>query len=160
MAGRILALDLGFRRVGTALSDPLGLTAQGGPVLTRKEPGEDFLWALPLVMELVKKEEVVEVVVGIPRHLHGEEGVMAKEARRFAQALEEAGIPTVHFDERWTSRQAERILLERDASRRDRRRLQDRIAAMVLLQTYLESRRFSTGQGLQETGNWEGKGPG
>ncbi|MBT9259783.1 MAG: Holliday junction resolvase RuvX [Clostridiales bacterium] len=141
MAGRILAVDLGFRRVGTALSDPLGLTAQGGPVFSREEAGEDFLWALPPVLELVEREGVSEVVVGMPRRLRGEEGVMAREARRFAEALQKAGVKAVLFDERWTTKEAERILLEGDLSRRKRKRVRDRVAAILLLQTYLERRR-------------------
>ncbi len=136
---RILALDVGEKRIGVAVSDPLGLTAQGLEVLTRRTAEDD----LRRLAALAQKYGVQEIVVGYPRHLDGRPGEMAEAilalARSLAQAL--GGIPVIPWDERLTTREAERVLLEADLSRRRRRQVVDQVAAVLILQAYLDQRR-------------------
>lgn len=133
---RILGLDLGEKRIGVALSDALGLTAQGLTVMTRQNRELD----LDQVAALVKKHEVQEIVIGLPRHMDGRLGAGAAEVMLWAQELQERlGLPVHTIDERLTTLQAERVLLEADVSRRKRRKVIDKIAAGLILQAYLDS---------------------
>jgi len=135
---RILALDLGEKRIGVALSDALGLTAQGLTVLSRQNLQQD----LEQVMALAKKHEVQEIVIGLPRHMDGRLGEKAEEVLRWAKELEERlSLPVHTVDERLTTIQAERVLLEADVSRRKRRLVIDKMAAALILQGFLDSRR-------------------
>ncbi len=134
---RILALDLGEKRIGVALSDALGLTAQGLTVLSRQNLKID----LEQVIGLAKKHEVQEIVIGLPRHLDGRLGAGAEEVLFWARELEERlGLPVHRVDERLTTLQAERVLLEADVSRRKRRQVIDKMAAGLILQGFLDSR--------------------
>jgi putative Holliday junction resolvase len=134
---RILALDLGEKRIGVALSDALGLTAQGLTVLSRQNLKLD----LEQVIGLAKKHEVQEIVIGLPRHMDGRLGDGAEEVFFWAKELEERlGLPVHHVDERLTTLQAERVLLEADVSRRKRRQVIDKMAAGLILQGFLDSR--------------------
>jgi len=135
---RILALDVGEKRIGLAVSDPLGLTAQGLEVMERRGPEQD----LARLVEVAREWQVTEVVVGLPRHLDGRPGKQAPEILELARALEEAlGVKVATWDERLTTREAERVLIQADLSRRRRRRVVDRLAAVLILQAYLERRR-------------------
>ncbi len=137
---RILGLDLGEKRIGVALSDALGLTAQGLTVLTRQNRELD----LDQVVALVKKHEVQEIVIGLPRHMDGRLGAGAEEVMLWVQELQERlGLPVHTIDERLTTLQAERVLLEADVSRRKRRKVIDKMAAGLILQAYLDSRGHS-----------------
>ena len=137
---RILALDLGEKRIGVALSDALGLTAQGLTVLSRQNLQQD----LEQVMALAKKHEVQEIVIGLPRHMDGRLGEKAEEVLRWAKELEERlSLPVHTVDERLTTIQAERVLLEADVSRRKRRQVIDKMAAGLILQSFLDSRNQS-----------------
>ncbi len=136
-SGRLVAIDLGEVRVGIAVSDPGQIIAS--PAETLHVPrGQDE----PLVDSLAKVVErhvAVGAVVGHPRRLDGREGAAAQRARRIAGMLaDRAGIPVVLFDERFTTVEAERVLLDADMSRADRRETVDRVAAGVLLQAALE----------------------
>jgi len=131
---RVLAVDLGSRRIGLAVSDPLGLTAQGLPSLER---GRD---AVAQVLEVCRAWEVTRVVVGLPLNMDGSRGPAADEAETFAAELaSRGGLPVELVDERLSSAQAERVLIEAGVSRSRRRRrgLVDRGAAVLLLDTYL-----------------------
>ena len=137
---RILALDVGQKRIGLAVSDPLGITAQGLEVLTRKDPETD----LARLLEVARKWHVQEIVVGLPRHLDGREGTQAPAIMELARALGDAlGAPVTPWDERLTTVQAERVLLQADLSRRRRRQVVDQVAAVLILQSYLECRNLS-----------------
>lgn len=136
-ARRRLGLDLGEKRIGVALSDPLGLTAQGLVVLPRRGGAADF----EAIAALVKEYGVAEVVIGLPRRLSGEIGPEAAAALEFAAELEQyLEIPVRTWDEWLTTVQAERVLLQADLSRRKRRRVVDKMAAAFMLQSYLDAR--------------------
>lgn len=134
---RVLGVDLGTKTIGVAVSDELGLIAQGLPTLTRGEPEED----LTALGELIRRFEVEEVVIGLPRHLDGRFGEEAETASAFARMLEGCfRIRTILWDERWTTKAADRFLIEAGVRRKKRRQVVDRIAAILILQGYLDSR--------------------
>jgi putative holliday junction resolvase len=138
---RILALDVGEKRIGLAVSDPLGITAQGLGVLHRKDLESD----LARLVELARGYPVQEIVVGLPRHMDGRPGKATESILALAQALEAAlGVKVVTWDERLTTVEAERVLLEADLSRKRRRQVVDQLAAVLILQGYLEHRRQRT----------------
>jgi putative Holliday junction resolvase len=135
---RILGLDVGEKRIGLAISDPLGITAQGLGVLNRQDPATD----LAQLLDLARQWRVQEIVVGLPRHLDGRLGEAAGEILELARSLEESlGVKVVTWDERLTTVEAERVLLQADLSRRRRRKVVDQVAAVLILQGYLDSRR-------------------
>jgi putative Holliday junction resolvase len=135
---RILALDVGTKRIGLAVSDPLGFTAQGLGVLERKGWDRD----LATLVEMARPYRVQEIVVGLPRHMDGRLGEQAEEILALARALGEAlGVQVATWDERLTTVAAERLLIEADLSRRKRRRVVDQVAASLILQAYLDGRK-------------------
>jgi putative Holliday junction resolvase len=135
---RVLALDVGARRIGVAVSDPLGITAQGLETIQRQNKRRD-LEALRLV---IAKYEVGEIVVGLPLRLSGAEGTQSEKMRRFADDLRAHFGLTVHlWDERWTSTEANRLLRETDLSIRKRGQAVDRMAAALILQSWMEAHR-------------------
>jgi putative Holliday junction resolvase len=132
-----LALDLGARRIGLAVSDPLGLTAQGLETLQRKNKRAD----LEHLAEVVHKYEVAEIVLGLPLHMSGDESAQSRRSTEFAEELKEKLRLPVHlWDERLTSAQANRLLRESEMSIRRRGQAVDRMAATLILQSFLESR--------------------
>ncbi len=135
VSGRILALDVGRRRIGLAVSDPLLLTAQGLPTLERKNNRAD----LSALAKLAAHWGVTLWLVGYPVELSGREGSQAEWVRRFAQQLSaHTGLPVKLWDERLTTAQAGRLLRESGASIARRARAVDRLAAALLLQNYLD----------------------
>jgi putative Holliday junction resolvase len=138
-ASRILAVDYGRKRIGLALSDELGLTAQPLTVMVRKNREAD----LKRLREICARHDVRHVIVGHPVHITGEESEMAGEAARFAARLAKAlNIETEMIDERLTSWQAKQTLAETNG-RGSKRASVDDVAAAVLLRDYLEHRRES-----------------
>ncbi len=137
--GRILALDLGARRIGLAVSDPLGLTAQGLPTLERRNLRSD-LEALERVAE---EKQVGMILVGQPLRLSGQAGAQAEQAEAFAEKLRRrpalAGLEVRLWDERLTTAEAQRVLRASGVSLQKRKRAVDRMAAVLLLQNYLDS---------------------
>ena len=135
MWGRVLALDWGRVRVGAALSDPLRTFASPYATFDAKPRAE----LLRRLQQVIDREEVILIVVGLPYNMDGSEGTSAQAAREFARDLEAFGLPVVEFDERLTSFQAEQKLREigRKPSK-DKGRV-DRVAATLLLQEYLDS---------------------
>jgi len=134
---RIMGIDIGERRIGVAVSDPLGLTAQGIEVIDRRK-----VEPLGRLRELADQYGAREVVYGLPRRTDGVMGEAAGRARAFAREL--AGvlsIPVVPWDERLTTREAERLLVGADVRRDKRRRVVDQMAAALILQGYLDRRR-------------------
>lgn len=133
---RIMALDVGESTLGIALSDPLGLTAQPLTTIRRVGPRKD----LKALSELINRHEVDKIVVGLPLRLQGDAGPAAMETMSFVQRLEKSlVVPIVTWDERLTTVQAERALLEADVSRRRRKQIIDSVAAALILQSYLDS---------------------
>lgn len=135
---RILALDVGTKRIGVSLSDELLITAQGLDSIYRKDLKRD----LEAVNSLVAQYGVTEVVVGLPLNMNGTYSQKTKEVMGFLDSLTKAiGVPAKTWDERLTTVQAERALLEADTSRAKRRVLTDKLAAQLILQSYLDSRK-------------------
>lgn len=133
---RILALDVGKRRIGLAISDPLGITAQGLPTLERTTIRED----LAILAGLTAERAVSLFLVGEPLHMSGDKSRQAQYIRDFAQRLtERTGVPAHFWDERLTTVQAQRVLKESGISIEKRARAVDRLAAVILLESYLDS---------------------
>lgn len=136
---RILGLDVGSRTVGVAVSDPMGWTAQGVEIIRINEDEAEF--GLERLGEIIKAKQVKGVVLGLPKNMNNSEGPRAEAARRYAKMVEETfGLPTDFQDERLTTVQAERMLIEEaDISRKKRKQVIDKIAAEFILQNYLEA---------------------
>jgi putative Holliday junction resolvase len=134
---RVLAIDLGSVRVGVAVSDELGLMAHPRPHLA----GGDAKRLLAELAKLAAEEEVERFLIGLPRHLNGSEGRGARDARRFAAALERAtGLPVTLVDEWLSTREAHARLREGGHNQREARSRVDSAAAAVLLQSWLDAR--------------------
>jgi len=134
---RVLGLDVGDRRIGVALSDETGLLASPLPTLERVGPRKD----LKAIAALVRDRGAGEIVVGLPYNMDGSVGPQAEKVRAFAEALAPvARVPVRYWDERLTTVEAEQILIERDVSRRRRKGLVDQVAAVLILQSYLDAR--------------------
>lgn len=133
---RILSVDYGLARIGLALSDPTGFLAQGLSVLKRKS---DEI-AVGQIADLVREREVERVVVGLPLNMNGSTGERALQCQAFAELLRnQVGVEVVMYDERLTTVAAERILIEADMRRKNRKQVIDAVAATILLQSYLDS---------------------
>ena len=134
--GRILALDVGKRRIGLAISDPLGITAQGLPTLERTTIRED----LNRMAQLIVERSVTLLLVGDPLHMSGDKSRQAQYIHEFAGRLsEKAEVPVKFWDERLTTVQAQRVLKESGISIEKRARAIDKLAAVILLESYLDS---------------------
>jgi putative holliday junction resolvase len=137
--GRVLALDLGKRRIGLALSDELGITAQGLETLERSNIRED----LARLAQLATDKNVTLILMGNPLHMSGREGRQTEYTRDFAARLHAAtGLPVEFRDERLTTVEAERVLRQSGISIQKRAKAVDRLAAVILLESYLDSRRL------------------
>lgn len=140
LTGRLVAIDLGEVRVGVAVSDPGQVVAS--PAETLHVPRDQDGPLIEALASAVVRHEAAAVVVGYPRTLDGREGSAANRARRIGDALREhTGLPVRLVDERFTTVEAERVLLDADLSRADRKDTVDRVAASVMLQSVLESQR-------------------
>jgi len=132
---RALGLDVGDKTVGLALSDELGFTAQGLPTVQRKSVEAD----LAAVAAVCSERSVEVLVVGLPLNMDGSEGPRAQKSRRFGDALgAKTGLPVEYQDERLSTVQAERVLLDADVSRKKRKKVIDMLAAQVILQSWME----------------------
>lgn len=136
-AGRVLAIDPGRVRFGLAVSDPSRTISQGLPTLASGGRRKD----LEALTALVREQGVAEIVVGCPRNLDGSDGALTEFAKRLARELQEStGIPVATWDERLTSAEAERVLVGGNVSRQERKLLTDRLAAVLILEGFLQSR--------------------
>jgi len=134
----VLGIDYGSRRVGLAISDPDAKIATGLPTLERATPAADIIEPL---RRLCREHGVERIVVGVPINMNGSLGQRARLSLEFAERLREAlGIDVGTWDERLTTRQADRAMLEADLSRKKRKRRRDRLAAQLLLQSYLDAK--------------------
>lgn len=132
--GRILALDVGKKRIGLAVSDPLRVTAQGLETLQRTRIRED----LEALQKVIKNLNVSLLLVGRPLHMSGSESRQSEYTEEFGQRLAaDSGTAIVHWDERLTSAEAERVLREGGSTLAQRRKAVDRMAAVLLLESYL-----------------------
>ena len=132
---RIMGIDYGEKRFGIALSDPLGITAQGLPTIERTSIQED----IKKIINILQEKEVEEIVLGLPKHLNNTLGDKAKEVLNFIDTLKKhINIPIKTFDERFSTVRANRAMLEGDLSRKKRKERVDTIAAQLILQGYLD----------------------
>jgi putative Holliday junction resolvase len=133
---RWLGLDLGERRIGIALSDPLELTAQA---LTVWHRNGSFQQDLKHLQQVIVEYEVDSLVIGLPKNMNGTEGPMADKARSFGAALQNlCKIPIEYWDERLSTTSAQRVLIEADLSRKRRKEKVDQVAAAIILQNFLD----------------------
>lgn len=132
---RILGLDCGSRRIGVAVSDELGMTAQGITTLVRKNREAD----LAAIAELVKRCRIERIVVGYPLRLDGSEGIQCEKVNRFIRRLEaRLSLPVERWDETLSTKEADRLLRERGIRPQKRKHFVDRVAASLILQGYLD----------------------
>lgn len=135
--GRILALDVGSKTIGRAVSDPLGITAQGLETIRRKNKRTDF----EQLARTIAEYGVREIVVGYPLHMSGAVGTQSLKMKEFAEELSRHfGLPVHLWDERLTSAQANRLLRETEMSIRRRAQVVDKLAAVLILQSFMEAR--------------------
>ncbi len=136
---RILGLDYGSKTVGAAVSDPLLLTAQGVETIWRKSPSK-LRQTLARIEELIKEYEVSKIVLGYPKNMNNTQGERCLKTQEFCQMLEKrTGLEVILWDERLTTAAAGRIMMESGIRRENRKEYVDKIAAVLILQGYLDS---------------------
>ncbi len=137
---RIMGLDFGSKTVGVAVSDALLLTAQGVEIIRRKEENK-LRQTLARIEELIVEYEVEEIVLGLPKHMNGSEGVRVELTEEFKEKLERrTGLPVTFWDERLTTVSADRTMMEAGIRRENRKDYVDMLAATFILQGYLDRR--------------------
>jgi putative Holliday junction resolvase len=137
LSGRILAIDHGTRRMGLAVTDPLGITAQGIETLQRKNKRADF----GRLERIIREYEIKEIVLGNPLRMSGQEGTQSQKVAEFAEELRQRFQLPVHlWDERLTSAEANRLLREAEVSTQKRAQAVDRMAAVLILQSFMQAR--------------------
>lgn len=148
---RIMGLDYGSVTVGVAISDALLLTAQGIEVIRRKEENK-LRHTLQRIEELIQEYEVEQIVLGYPKNMNNTIGERAEKSEEFAKTLERrTGLPVVLWDERLTTVSAHNAMIEGNVRRKERSRVVDKVAAVFILQSYLDMRN------IQETKETEFK---
>ena len=135
MNERIVALDIGDRRIGIAVSDPLGITAQPIETYTRVGYGPD----VRRICQIAQQYETNRILCGLPLNMDGSRGFQAEKVAQLAEKLEEAGLVVSYYDERMTTVLAEDALLEANMSRENRKKKVDMVAAVMILQSYLDA---------------------
>ncbi|MCU9533801.1 Holliday junction resolvase RuvX [Streptococcus sp. CSL10205-OR2] len=135
---RIMGLDVGSKTVGVAISDPLGFTAQGLEIIKINEEKEEF--GFDRLSELVKEYHVEKFVIGLPKNMNNTSGPRVEASQSYGKHLEELfGLPIIYQDERLSTVEAERMLVEQgDISRNKRKKVIDKLAAQLILQNYLD----------------------
>lgn len=132
---RILGLDYGSKRIGVAICDELGLTAQGLATIERK----NLRSVIAEISRLVREYDVEKIVIGFPKMLDGTEGIQCQKVSEFAGKLESRiSIPVIKWDESLSTKEAEEILIEANMSRKKRKKVVDKLAASIILQGYLD----------------------
>jgi putative Holliday junction resolvase len=135
---RVMGLDVGSKTIGIAVSDPLGITAQGLPTIRRKNKRTD----LRALEQLIHTYKIGEIVVGYPLRMSGAEGTQSAKMAEFAEELRKRfGLPVHLWDERLTSAEANRVLRDSEMSIRRRGEVVDQLAAVLILQNWMEARR-------------------
>ncbi|MCP1145379.1 MULTISPECIES: Holliday junction resolvase RuvX [Ureibacillus] len=136
---RVMGLDVGSKTVGVAISDALGWTAQGIETVKINEETGDF--GIERIKELVKEYSITEFVVGYPKNMNNTVGPRGEASENYKKLLEETfNLPVKLWDERLTTMAAERMLIEADVSRKKRKKVIDKMAAVMILQGYLDSK--------------------
>ena len=136
---RILGLDYGSKTVGVAVSDPLGLTAQGVETIWRKQENK-LRQTLARIEELISEYQVERIILGYPKNMNNTIGERAEKSLEFQQMLERrTGLPVIMWDERLTTVEANRTLMEASVRRENRKQYMDKLAAVFILLGYLDS---------------------
>ena len=147
---RVMGLDYGSKTVGVAISDPLGITAQGIETIERKEENK-LRKTLARIEELVKEYEVEKIVLGFPKNMNNTIGDRAEKSLELKEMLERrTGLPVIMWDERLTTVEAERTLIESNVRRENRKKYVDKIAAVFILQGYLDSLSCQASVGMRQ----------
>ncbi|AMA74606.1 MULTISPECIES: Holliday junction resolvase RuvX [Aneurinibacillus] len=135
---RIMGLDVGEKTIGVAISDELGWTAQGIETIQRESRKKDYL----RIEELIKQYDVGEIIVGLPKNMNGTIGPRGEMCQVFAEYLHNRSrLPVKLWDERLTTMAAEKVLLSADVSRKKRKQVIDKMAAVMILQNYLDAQK-------------------
>ncbi len=138
---RIMGLDVGDKTIGVAVSDMLGWTAQGLEVIRRTSINQD----LARLKEIIDKQQVEKIVLGLPKNMNGTIGPQGEKVQEFAKEVENAfKLPVDFWDERLTTMAAEKMLIGADVSRGKRKKVIDKMAAVLILQGYLDRQQFKT----------------
>ena len=137
---RVMGLDYGSKTIGVAVSDPMGLTAQGIETITREEENK-LRKSLRRIEELVEQYQVEEIVLGFPKNMNNTIGERAEKSLQLKETLERRlGLPVIMWDERLTTVEADRTLIEAGVRRENRKKYVDMIAAVFILQGYLDAK--------------------
>lgn len=137
---RILGLDVGTKTIGVAISDEFGCTAQGIETIPIDEEKKQF--GLPVLESIINEYSVDKIVVGLPKNMNGTIGPRGEASKEFAKMIEDKfKLPVVLWDERLTTVAAERLLIEADMSRKKRKKVIDKMAAVMILQGFLDSQK-------------------
>ena len=148
---RIMGLDYGSKTVGVAISDELGITAQGVETITRSEEGK-LRRTLARIAELSQEYRINRIILGYPKNMDNSAGARVKKTEEFADMVRRrTGLPVVFWDERLTTVSAERVLMESGVRRENRKEVIDKIAAVLILQNYLDSDRGKEQDTTEET---------
>ncbi|WP_027414953.1 Holliday junction resolvase RuvX [Aneurinibacillus terranovensis] len=135
---RIMGLDVGEKTIGVAVSDEMGWTAQGIETIRREGKNKDF----GRLEELIKEYDIEEIVVGLPKNMNGSIGPRGQACEAFARSLRQrTDLPVRMWDERLTTMAAERMLISADVSRKKRKQVIDKMAAVMILQNYLDAKK-------------------
>ena len=145
-----MGLDFGSKTVGVAVSDPLGITAQGVEIVRRKSPNK-LRQTLARIEELIREYDVEELVIGYPKNMNGTEGERCEKTKEFKEMLEKrTGLSVALWDERLTTVAADRAMMEAGLGRQERKEYVDEIAAVFILQGYLAAKTMKTESGTEE----------
>lgn len=137
---RVMALDVGDRNIGVAISDETGLVARGIAVIKRKSIEKD----LQDIKNFIKENHVEKIVIGLPKNMNGTVGFQGSKVLNLVEKLKEVtSLPVITWDERLTTVMAERVLIQADMSRKKRKSIIDKMAAAIILQNYLDSQNNS-----------------
>lgn len=143
---RIMGLDYGSKTVGVAISDPLGITAQAIETICRKDENK-LRKTCARIETLIEEYKVERIVLGLPKHMNNDIGERAEKSLEFAEMVKKrTGLEVVMWDERLTTASAERTLIESNVRREDRKKYIDKIAAVFILQGYLDALSIQNGQ--------------
>lgn len=139
LSGRIMGLDVGDRTIGVAVSDLMGITAQGVTTIKRESKKKD----IEELKKIIKDNNVNHIVSGLPKNMNGTIGPQSEKVIKFCDLLkEETGMEIEYWDERLTTVSAEKMLIDGDVSRKNRKKVIDKLAAVLILQNYLDFKKF------------------
>lgn len=139
LTGRIMGLDIGNNTIGVAVSDLMGITAQGITTIKRESKKKD----IEAIKTIIKDNNVNLIVSGLPKNMNGTVGPQAEKVMKFCDLIrEETGLEIEYWDERLTTVSAEKMLISGDVSRKNRKKVIDKLAAVLILQNYLDFKKF------------------